>query len=196
MFEKLISIATGRNTVRALIAALAFMVMMNIGATAFFQFTHGVGVLDTGGGANLLDNRTSGYSPESAYNMISAYGSQGIRYYLLFTVADTFFPPTLAFSLLLAIVYFYRPFFRLYPLTRWLTALPVVYLLSDYLENLGIVSMLFGFPTRMPDMARFANFMFTSKNISSNLTVAVILIGLGLCIIKRHVVQKELSAGT
>jgi hypothetical protein len=196
MFEKLNSIATGRNTIRALIAALAFMVMMNIGATAFFRSTHGVGVLDTGGGASLLDNRTSGYSPESAYNMISAYGSQGIRYYLMFTVADTFFPPTLAFSLLLAIVYFYRPLFQSYPLTRGLTALPAIYLASDYLENIGIVSMLLGFPTRLPGMARFANFMFASKNISSDLAILVILIGLGLWIIQRRVVQKEFSART
>jgi hypothetical protein len=191
MFEKLVSIATGRNTVRALMIALAFMVLMNIGATAFFHFTHGVGILDTGGGANLLDNRTSGYSPELAYDMISAYGSQGIKYHLMLAVADVFFPPTLAFFLLLAITYFYRPFFQSQPLTRWLTVLPIVYLISDYLENIGIVAMLLSFPTRTPSMARLANFMFMSKNLSSMITIVIILVGLGLRILQRQIVQKE-----
>ena len=191
MFEKLVSIATGRNTFRSLIAALSFIIVMNIGATAFFQFTHGVGILDTGGGANLLDNRTSGYSPESAYAMISAYGSQGITYHLMLAVADVFFPPTLAFFLLLAITYFYMPFFQSWPLARWLTALPVVYLVSDYLENIGIVTMLLSFPTRMPGMARLANFMFMSKNLSSTIAIVVILVGLGLRTIQRQVLQKE-----
>ncbi len=180
MFNKLVSIATGRNTARSLIAALIFIVVMNIGATAFFQFTNGVGILDTGGGANLLDNRTSGYSPESAYEMISAYGSQGIRYHLMLAAADVFFPPTLAFFLLLAIAYFYAPFFITYPFTRWLTVLPIIYLASDYLENIGIVTMLLGFPANIPGMARLANFMFTVKNISSNAAIFVIVIGLVL----------------
>ena len=178
MFNKLVSIATGRNIVRSLIAALIFIVVMNIDATAFFQFTNGVGILDTGGGANLLDNRTSGYSPESAYEMISAYGNQGIRYHLMLAAADVFFPPTLAFFLLLAIAYFYASFFKSQPLTRWLTALPIVYLVSDYLENIGIVTMLLGFPATLPGMAKLANFMFAVKNISSNAAILVVVIGL------------------
>jgi hypothetical protein len=191
MFEKLVSLATRRNTVRALIAALVFIVVMNIGATAFFQFTHGVGILDAGGGANLLDNRVRGYSPESAYDMISAYGSQGIKYHLMLAVADVFFPPTLAFFLLLAIVYSYRPFFQSRPLTRWLIALPVVYLASDYLENVGIVTMLLRFPIHTPGMARLANLMFMSKNLSSGIAMAVILVGVALRAIQWQIVQKE-----
>ena len=88
--------------------------------------------------------------------------------------------PTLAFFLLLAIAYFYSSFFRTYPLTRWLTALPVVYLVSDYLENIGIVTMLLGFPASLPSMARLANFMFMVKNISSNAAILVVVIGLVL----------------
>ena len=191
MFEKLISMATGKNTIRASIAALIFIVVMNIGSTAFFQFTHSIGILDTGGGANLLDNRASGYSPEAAYDMISAYGSQGIKYHLMLAVADVFFPPTLAFFLLLAITYFYAPFFQSRPLTRWLIVLPIVYLASDYLENVGIVTMLLSFPTRMSGMARLANFMFMSKNLSSTIAIVVILVGLALRTMQRQVLQKE-----
>ncbi|HLO16960.1 MAG TPA: hypothetical protein VK206_19145 [Anaerolineales bacterium] len=180
MFNKLVSIATGRNVLRSLIATLVFIVVMNIGATAFFRFTHGVGILDTGGGANLLDNRTGGYSPESAYQMISAYGSQGIRYHLMLSLADAFFPPTLALSLFVTIVYFYTPFFQSQPLTRWLTALPIVYLFSDYMENIGIVTMLLSFPFSVPGMARLANFMFMVKNLSSTAAIVANLIGLVL----------------
>lgn len=191
MFEKLDSIATGKNTFRSFLAALIFIAVMNIGATAFFQFTHGVGILDTGGGANLLDNRTSGYSPEAAYRMISAYGSQGIKYHLMLAAADVLFPPTLAFFLLLAVTCFYRPFFRSLSLVRWLAALPVLYLVSDYLENIGIVTMLLSFPARLPGMARLANLMFMSKNLFSTVCIVVVLVGLALQIIRWQVIEKE-----
>jgi hypothetical protein len=156
--------------------------------------TNGVGILDSGGGANLLDSHTSGYSPESAYNMISAYGIQGIKYHLVIAIADMFFPLVLTFFLLLTIAYFYKPFFRSQPLTRWLIALPIIYLVSDYLENVGIVTMLLSFPIRLAGMARFANFMFMSKHVSSNATIVVIFIGLGLWSIQRYAYQKELPA--
>jgi hypothetical protein len=180
MFNRLFPLITGKNVARSLIAALLFMVAMNLGATAFYQFTNGVGILDTGGGANLLDNRTEGYSPESAYRMVSAYGNQGIRYHLMITVADIFFPSVLAWFLWITMAYFYLPFFLSKPLTRWLSVLPIIYLASDYLENVGIVSMLLSFPTRVAGMAKLANFMFTVKNLSSNTAIAIILIGLVL----------------
>ena len=180
MFNRLFPLVTGKNVMRSLIAALLFMVIMNLAATTFYQFTNGVGILDTGGGANLLDNRTVGYSPESAYRMISAYGSQGIRYHLMLTVADIFFPPVLTWFLWIAMAYFYLPFFLSKSLIRWLSVLPIIYLASDYLENVGIASMLLSFPTKVAGMARLANFMFTVKNLSSNVSIAVILIGLVL----------------
>ena len=185
MFNRLMSLATAKNVRNSLIAALLFMIAMNLGATEFYRFTHGVGILDTGGGANLLDNRTSGYSPDSAYQMIAAYGSQGIRYHLMLSTADIFFPPTLAGFLLLTIAYFYMPYFDSRRLTRWLTLVPIIYLASDYLENVGIAAMLLSFPAKVPGMARLANFMFMVKNISSNAEIFVIVLGLALAAVKR-----------
>ena len=57
MVERLHSIATVRNMYRSLIFMLILIVAVNLGATAFYYSTHGVGVLDTAGGANVLDNR-------------------------------------------------------------------------------------------------------------------------------------------
>ncbi len=185
MFNRLLSLATAKNVRRALIVTLLFMMIMNLGATKFYQFTHGVGILDTGGGANLLDNRTSGYAPESAYKMIAAYGSQGIRYHLVLTTADLFFPPTLAFFFLLVMTYFYAQVFQSHPVTRWLVVLPIFYLASDYLENIGIASMLLSFPSNTPYIAKLANVMFMIKNLTSNVVILVILIGLVLCALQR-----------
>lgn len=180
MFNLLLTLATAKNVTRSFIAALLFMVVMNLTATEFYRFTHRVGILDTGGGANLLDNHTRGYSPDSAYQMIAAYGSQGIRYHLMLSTADIFFPPTLTWFLLLAIAYFYMPYFISHPPTRWLTLVPLIYLASDYLENVGITTMLLSFPAKIPDMARLANFMFMAKNISSTVAILEIVLGLVL----------------
>ncbi len=185
MFNKLVAIATGRNLAWSLIVLLIFMVAMNLGATAFFHYTNGVGILDTAGGANLLDNRTNGYSPETAYEMVTAYGKQGIRYHLMLTMVDFFFPPTLAFFLLLAITYFYSRTFGSHRIIRLLVTLPVIYLASDYLENVGIVTMLLNFPSKTPGMAMLADTMFTIKNLSSTGAVIVILIGPILWLIQR-----------
>lgn len=185
MFNRLMSLATAKNVRNSLIAALLFMIAMNLGATEFYRFTHGVGILDTGGGANQLDLHTSGYSPDSAYQIIAAYGSQGIRYHLMLSTADVFFPPTLTCFLLLAIMYFYMLYFILHPRTRWLIALPLIYLASDYLENVGIVTMLLSFPAKVPTMARLANFMFMAKNVSSNATILVIVLGVALSVMQR-----------
>ncbi len=185
MYDKFLSIATTRNLYRSLFFLLFMIVGMNLGATAFYRYTHGVGILDTAGGANLLDNRMGGYSPEMAYKMIAAYGEQGIRYHLMLTVGDIVFPPSLALFLAIAITYFYSRLFSSRQVLRWLLVLPVIYLAADYLENVSIVTMLLSFPTSLPTVAVVANTMFTIKNLSSAVAVVTTIIGLSAWLFQR-----------
>jgi hypothetical protein len=68
MVEKLHAIAPARNVYRSLIFMLIMIVAVNLWAAAFYHSTHGVGVLDTAGGANVLDNRSFLFG--SALNLV------------------------------------------------------------------------------------------------------------------------------
>jgi len=184
MAERLHAIATARNVYRSLIFMLIMIVAINLGATAFYHSTHGVGVLDTAGGANVLDNRSAGYSPEMAYVMIAAYGEQGIRYHLLLTAGDMVFPASLAGFFAIATTYFYS---RLLSSRRvlGLLLLPLLYLAADYLENVCIVTMLVGFPTRLLTVAMIANILFHIKNLSGGLSVIIVVAGLSARLLQR-----------
>ena len=178
MFDKLIQITNSRTLFRSLLFMLFMITIMNLGATAFYQYTGGIGIFDTAGGANLLDNRIGGYLPERAYQMISAYGQQGIRFHLLLTlIGDTIFPTSLALFFWMALAYLYS---SLFPpqVVRWFILLPAVYLAADYLENISIVTMLLRFPTALPIIAVTGNMLFMLKNISSAAMVITTLAGL------------------
>lgn len=185
MFDRLLSIANTRNLYRSLFFMLAMLVVMNLGATAFYRYTNGVGILDTAGGANVLDNRMGGYSPEMVYKMIAAYGERGIRYHLILTAGDIVFPPSLALFFAIAITYFYSRLFPSRQLLKLLLVSPVIYLAADYLENVSIVTMLLSFPTSLPAVATIANTLFTIKNLSSAVMVMTALIGLGIWLFQR-----------
>ena len=175
MVEKLHAIATARNVYRSLIFMLIMIVAVNLGATAFYHSTHGVGVLDTAGGANVLDNRSAGYSPEMAYAMIAAYGEQGIRYHLMLTAGDMVFPASLAGFFALAVTYFYSRLLSSRRVLGLLLLLPLLYLAADYLENVCIVTMLVGFPTRLLTVAMIANILFRVKNLSIGTAIGAIV---------------------
>jgi hypothetical protein len=168
MVERLHAIATARNVYRSLIFMLIMIVAMNLGATAFYHSTHGVGVLDTAGGANVLDNRAAGYSPEMAYTMIAAYGEQGIRYHLILTAGDMVFPASLAGFFAIAVTYFYT---HLLSSRRVLGLLliPLLYLAADYLETVAMI----------------ANILFRVKNLSGGLAAIIVVAGLSARLLQR-----------
>ena len=185
MLERLRSIATAQNVFRSLIFLLIMIVAINLGATAFYRSTHGVGVLDTAGGANVLDNHSDGYSPETAYAMIAAYGEQGIRYHLMLTAGDMVFPASLAGFFALAVTYFYSSLLSSRRVLGLLVLLPLLYLAADYLENVCIVTMLVGFPNRLPTVAILANILFHIKNLSGGLSAIIVVAGLCTRLLQR-----------
>ncbi len=192
MLEKLHSIATARNVYRSLIFMLIMIVAVNLGATAFYHSTHGVGVLDTAGGANVLDNRSDGYSPEMAYAMIAAYGEQGIRYHLMLTAGDMVFPASLAGFFAIAVTYVYSRLLSSRRVLGLLVLLPLLYLAADYLENGCIVTMLVGFPSRLVTVAMIANILFHVKNLSGGLSAIIVVGGLSARLLQR---TRSLRAG-
>ena len=182
MLDTLLAVTNTRNLYRSLFFMLVMLVVMNLAAAAFYQYTGGVSILDLAGG----------YMPETAYRMIAAYGEQGRRYHLLITAADTILPISVALFGTLAITYFSTHQTRSRAAVRGLLLLPAVYLAADYLENICIAAMLLSFPVAHPDVAALANTLLAVKNLSSGVMVVTILMGLGARLIQ---LQRGLRVG-
>ncbi len=111
------------------------------------------------------------YSPEDAYEMISALGDAGRQNYIKGLLFLDFIYPVI-YSLFLG--------FSIYLLYREIlpAVSPLLILVSDYIENTGIIIMLSSYPTGLITIAWITSFFTSLKWILAGLAVLVIMIGL------------------
>jgi hypothetical protein len=137
------------------------------------------------GGVGPIDLRFS-YTPEEVYEMIAAYGEQGRRFYAVIELTmDLIYPFVYATLLALLITSSFR---RLLPRDHALQrahVLPYGVMLADYLENVGVVTMLIRYPARYPLLARITSVFTSTKWIGFVLAAATALVGLIAVAIKQ-----------
>lgn len=175
MFERIQRLASGRNVVIALAVFILALCAMNVAATLFYNTTGGYGLLDLGGGANLLDDRGS-FTPAKAYMIISHYGQTGIHRYYGMLVADIFFPMTLGAFALLSLLWALK---RIAPRRQWLYLLalvPPAYTLADWMENLGILTLLLNYPEQLPQVATLTNLLRGIKGMLASSSLVLVLV--------------------
>ncbi len=130
------------------------------------------------GGTGALDLLIV-YSPEKAYDMVSAYGEQGRRYYAsLVPTVDSVFPllSGLTFALTIARS-FCQAFSREGVLHRALFV-PVAAMVADLLENAGIVTLLLSYPRGLPVIALLTSSCSTVKWTAVAAEFLLVVIGL------------------
>jgi hypothetical protein len=189
MFERLQHRVCGWHVLLALLVFVIALIGMNLAATHFYHITGGYGILDLGGGANLLDDRGS-YTPARAYSLIAHYGSTGMHYYYRLLIADCFFPPIFGVFTLLGIVWALT---RLAPQPRWpyiLVYVPLAYVLSDWVENTGIVAMLLHYPHKLYTVASVTNWARAIKSVLADSSL-VLALGGGLLVVWRRVRERH-----
>jgi hypothetical protein len=121
---------------------------------------------------------SSSYSPARAYELISSYGGQGRHAYALIEVTlDLVYPyiTALLFSLLAA--YTLKRAFPNTPWVLYLSFLPFLILLADYLENACVVTMLLSYPAQLVFVARLSN-LFTGIKLALTPVDLLFLVGL------------------
>lgn len=148
-------LATARNIIMLLVAFLIYnLALMQPMYARIETYSGGVGAID------MLFS----YTPERAYEMITAYGEQGRRYYATIALTlDTVFPLLIALLLGLLLTYVLT---RTYPpesAMHQLRYLPVGAMLADLLENAGIVTMLLSYPGSLFTVARLTSRFSTAK---------------------------------
>lgn len=167
--DRIIAMTSGRAVVFTLCLFLVLGYLVNarpFGIAELKVLTGGTGILDM----EVL------YTPDQAYGLLFAQGAAGRSFYLTHIVPLDLFLPicyALAFSLLIT-----------WLLRRWLPAgnpwhrlnvVPLIGGLCDYLENLGVISMLLAWPAQLPDIARFTMGAGLLKFSFSALTFVILL---------------------
>jgi hypothetical protein len=176
MIRLLDRLATGRHVAITFLAALAVLLGANVFSTHFYRRTGGYGLLDLAGGSNVAATGT-GYSPDTAYELLTRWGPAGRHDQLVFTLTLDVLVPILTFLFLaLALLKLTRPHRQV----RWLrvlaVALPVAYLISDYGENITILAMVLGYPRRLDAVAGLAGALWTAKTATSTLALVAVLL--------------------
>lgn len=126
------------------------------------------------------------YTPGEAYDMIAAYGERGRQYYATITLTlDIIFPVASAgvFSLILAHL-LHQAFAREDVLQRALL-IPPAAMAADLLENVSIAAMLLSYPREPPAVALLASAFSTVKWTGVSAQVALVFVGLGVCLIRK-----------
>jgi hypothetical protein len=128
-------------------------------------------------GLKMLD-MTINYSPEDAYNLIENYGKQAIAYYLyVMQPFDVLIPAILGLFLCVTITLLLRNIIK----DKYLTIIyifPIIGWLLDYMENVGVITMLINYPSRIIIVARITNLFTIIKAIFSTVNIIIICISI------------------
>lgn len=122
-----------------------------------------------------FDMRPFGYSPSDAATLLDALGADGRDYYLNRQIPlDAFYPALLALTLSSTICWFGQrmPDRRLVHLG---VAFAVGSALFDYIENLGIVAMIYGWPDVPGPLVHAASTASIAKSVITTLAVMLAL---------------------
>ena len=127
----------------------------------------------------LLDMLPTGYNVEYVNNLLISLGGQGRWAYLYNQIPiDMLYPGLFALTYCLLLAYFLEKLNKLHSSYVYLCWLPILAGLFDYLENIGIITMLISFPEYSQNLVKASNIFTLVKSISTSLYFIVLLITL------------------
>lgn len=135
-------------------------------------------------GAKLLDFY-AGLKSNQAYEIISTYGDEAVKYYNVIQLADIILPLLMGLTYVMGISLLIK---KVYNGKKYksLSTIPLFTVtLFDYIENIGIAVMLRKFPGSLSGIAVITGFFTTLKMASYGLSIFIILVLLIKWIIKR-----------
>ena len=140
-------------------------------------------------GMKLLDMMPTGYDFNYVSELFSALGEDGRLTYLTKQIpVDMVYPLLFGLSYCLLMGYFLKKLNKLKSPYTYLCLLPIIAGIADYLENLGIITMLKNYP-ELNETAVYTTNVFTLiKSLSTSvffIALILILIGLGIKAINR-----------
>ncbi len=179
--------STGRKVLWFFILSnLIYFTMLLVSIPKTMHFSNGM---------NLLDMMPFGYDSDYIISLFNTLGKDGRHAYLYYQLPlDMFYPLfyTISFSLLIA--YFLKKLSKFNSALFYLCIIPIAAGITDYLENIGTITMLNTYPLMSEAVMEATNIFTIIKSMSVTLTftiLIIILIVLGINTLKR----RKISAG-
>ena len=133
------------------------------------------------GGMNTFNMMPFGYSSEYVLKLLSTLGTEGRHAYLLHQIPlDLVFPFIFAFGNCLLIGFLLNKINSLKGKLMYLCLLPVFASWFDYLENVGVMTMLLKYPTVTEFVIHFTEFFSVTKSLLMNIFFIVLFVLFGL----------------
>ncbi|PIA77423.1 hypothetical protein BFR04_08220 [Gaetbulibacter sp. 4G1] len=139
-------------------------------------------------GMKLLDMMPAGYDLNYVSELFSSLGENGRMTYLNNQIpVDMIYPLLFGLSYCLLLGYFLKKLNKLNSPYTYLCLIPIIAGIADYLENLGIITMLKNYP-ELTEITVYATNMFSViKSISTSIffiVLIVVLITLGIKLLR------------
>ena len=137
----------------------------------------------------LLDMLPTGYNQDYVNKLFRALGENGREVYLTNQIpVDMIYPLLFGLTYSLLLAYFLIKLNKLKSPFSFLSLLPIIAGIADYLENIGIIAMLNSYPDLTKTIVNTTNTFSVIKSISTSvffITLIIILIILGIKFVKK-----------
>ncbi len=134
-------------------------------------------VMEFSGGMKLLDMMPLGYDAEYVTELFNVLGEKGRTFYLYRQIpVDMVYPVLFGLSYSLILAYFLNKLNKLNSLLYYLCLLPVIAGISDYMENIGILTMLYSYPNLSQYLIESTNIFSIVKSMSTTIYFVVLIV--------------------
>lgn len=160
---------------------LVYVFMLTVTIPKTMEFSNGM---------KLLDMLPTGYDFNYVNELFNSLGENGRETYLTSQIpVDMIYPLLFGLTYCLLLAYFLKKIDKLKTPFAYLCILPIIAGIADYLENLGIISMLKYYPALTENTVKTTSFFSLIKSISTSIffiILIVILIILGIKFLKEN----------
>jgi len=136
------------------------------------------------GDLKILDMMPTGYDLDYVNALFNALGEKGRETYLYQQIpVDMIYPFLFGISNSLILAFFLNKMGKLDSVFFYVTLLPLLAGIADYMENFGIVVMLTSFPDVSAEVADLTNVFSITKSVTTTIffiVLIIILVSLGL----------------
>jgi cytochrome bd-type quinol oxidase subunit 2 len=164
---------------------IVYALMLALTIPKVMQFTDGM---------KLLDMLPSGYDFGYVVTLFNALGEDGRHAYLCYQIPlDMIYPALFGISYCLLLAFFLKKLNRLNNSGFYLCLLPLIGAIADYLENIGIITMLNQYPNITPSTVQTTNLFSLVKSTSTSIYFVVLLIVLVILGMKQFKSKRKLN---
>ncbi|WP_430815549.1 hypothetical protein [Carboxylicivirga sp. RSCT41] len=133
--------------------------------------------MDYSNGLKLLDMMPGGYDMDYVVELFSSLGEEGREFYLTKQIpVDFIYPVLFGLSYCLLLGYFLKKLNTLKSPLRYLCLIPLIAGISDYIENIGIITMLNSYPDLTSSSVAMVSSFSMIKSISTSVYFVILLI--------------------